>query len=212
MLQRAALVVLCLVALASTTAAADITPMAFTVERPAGSPVTVFASGAILPETPAAFEAFLTDNEVPAASLVVMNSPGGDIDAGLALGRAIRTHGLSTRIGRKDGPGSCNSACSLAFLGGVVRDVPAGSKYAVHQVRINCTIDDQPADAEKCVTSGADAFANGLSMGARLAIYIAEMGADLDLLTELVKAGPNEANFLDRTQLLRLGVITAPAR
>src|SRR6267142_1312410 len=52
-----------------------------------------------------------------------LNSPGGNLFAGMRLGRVIRKHGASTHIIDYGTllPGECYSACSLAFLGGVFR-------------------------------------------------------------------------------------------
>ena len=47
-------------------------------------------------------------------------SNGGDIDAGMALGRLLRRLGISTLVGRDD---QCLSACVFAFMGGERRRV-----------------------------------------------------------------------------------------
>jgi hypothetical protein len=57
------------------------------------------------------------------------DSPGGNIDAGMRLGRTIRSLGLSTMQIRAT---LCASACSLAFLGGVQRLAEPGS-IGVHK-------------------------------------------------------------------------------
>lgn len=57
------------------------------------------------------------------------NSPGGSSYQGVLMGDIIRNHGASTRVLRGDG---CASACSTAFLGGVMREVEPGAVYGVH--------------------------------------------------------------------------------
>ena len=49
-------------------------------------------------------------------TVVLMQSHGGDAEAGYCVGALIRAHGLNTQIS-----GSCNSSCSRMWLGGVSR-------------------------------------------------------------------------------------------
>lgn len=60
---------------------------------------------------------------------VWFNSPGGSSHQGVLMGEMIREHGASTRVLRGDG---CASACSTAFLGGVMRKVEPGAVYGIH--------------------------------------------------------------------------------
>jgi hypothetical protein len=55
-----------------------------------------------------------------AGNTVWLSSDGGDIDTGMALGRAWRQLGVFTLIGRDD---QCLSACVFAFMGGERRSV-----------------------------------------------------------------------------------------
>ena len=80
---------------------------------------------------------FLLKNNVPNWSLLFLNSPGGNLLAGMKLGKVIRKWELFTHIGKasKNGehfesdPGECYSACALAFLGGEYRFHKDGSEY-----------------------------------------------------------------------------------
>lgn len=56
-------------------------------------------------------------------------SPGGSSAAGMEMGRVIKRRGLATRVPRG---AVCFSACSMAFLGGVLRSVDPGGFYGVH--------------------------------------------------------------------------------
>ncbi len=55
-----------------------------------------------------------------AGNTVWLASTGGDIDAGMELGRRLRRLGIFTLIGEKD---QCLSACVFAFMGGERRSV-----------------------------------------------------------------------------------------
>ena len=60
-----------------------------------GSRDFIFAEGDFVADTADKFEQFLKDNPPKDAHpIVVLNSPGGLVSAGLALGRSIRKHGF----------------------------------------------------------------------------------------------------------------------
>ena len=63
-----------------------------------------------------------------ASNTVWLSSNGGDIDAGMALGRLLRKLGVSTVIGRDD---QCLSACVFAFMGGERRSV--AGRLGIHR-------------------------------------------------------------------------------
>ena len=69
---------------------------------------------------------------------VWLNSPGGNLFAGMELGRIIRKHGAGTHIidHRTVLPGQCYSACALAFLGGVSRFIDNAARYGVHRASL----------------------------------------------------------------------------
>ncbi|MEO8669208.1 MAG: hypothetical protein ABI399_11870 [Bauldia sp.] len=60
-------------------------------------------------------------------TVLELDSPGGNLGAGLQLGYAIRELGLATRV--PDGK-SCASACTYAFLGGLDRRV--AGPFGIH--------------------------------------------------------------------------------
>ena len=104
----------------------------------------VAAQGDITDETPTAFQNFIAENGTP--YLIVLNSPGGNLVAGIQLGQMIRDTGATTEIGetvpetdqglekwRKILPGICASACAYSFIGGVERFVDREGKLGVHQ-------------------------------------------------------------------------------
>ena len=98
-----------------------------------------------------------------------LNSAGGNLFAGMQLGRIIRRRGASTHIidARTLLPGECYSACSLAFLGGVYRFNDNGARYGVHSASLG------PAG------EGAD---RAPDLSAAVGSYVREMGVDVRLL------------------------------
>lgn len=64
--------------------------------------------------------------------LVVLDSPGGNANAGLSIGKAIRMHGWPTAV-----PFSCSSACALMWLGGTTRIMAPGAQIGFHAVSVD---------------------------------------------------------------------------
>ena len=95
----------------------------------------IFASGEIDASAGERLKSLITAKNIPLASRLYLNSPGGNLIGGIELGRTIRKHLLQTQVGQKDNgstrspaqltiptlPGECYSACALAFLGGEFR-------------------------------------------------------------------------------------------
>lgn len=64
-----------------------------------------------------------------AEGFVVLDSPGGDLQAGIEIGKAIRLRGLTTAV--LPG-GDCASACALAWLGGRDRLLDVSGRVGFH--------------------------------------------------------------------------------
>jgi hypothetical protein len=141
-------------------------PMRFVVVRsnaPGCEPTCpewISAEGKIEPGTPALFKRALKavgGRKLP----VVVDSPGGSVEAALALGRMIRRNKLDIAVGKtrftgcqpdvkgcreNNGKGAgyfgstyangatCNSACPLMFSGGIRRVVGEWAYLGVHQI------------------------------------------------------------------------------
>jgi hypothetical protein len=87
-----------------------------------GTAWDIFLDGSITDKTAAQLDRYLSSNNVPGESVLVLNSPGGSLIGGMELGRVIRKYRLTVYVGRqlkqgptKIGPGACYSACTLAF-------------------------------------------------------------------------------------------------
>lgn len=62
---------------------------------------------------------------------VIFNSAGGQLVYGYQLGYVIRGAGFNTTVARG---GECASACLVAFIGGVKREVTGNSTISFHQI------------------------------------------------------------------------------
>lgn len=123
-----------------------------------GSRDYIFADGFICTDTDQKFKQFLTAQPPKPDTTVVLNSGGGDLEAGMNIGALIRQQKLWTEVGSffpliipsspnikpqsvpylsepamPPFPGGCYSACNFAFMGGVRRTMNYGSNFGVHQ-------------------------------------------------------------------------------
>lgn len=96
----------------------------------------VYLYGNIDAGAPERFEALLRSGKVPRGSDVYLNASGGDLQAGMALGRLFRANMITTHLGvpRRTSrspaaprEASCLGPCTLAYLGGVYRWAPTGN-------------------------------------------------------------------------------------
>ena len=126
---------------AQTARAADNAgkPMTFEWGTVYGDTPAIFADGDFTVDTPDALRAFLKRSIYTPDTVIYLNSLGGDLGAGMEVGKVIREAHLNTGVARNTRdpaqantidldaysrvyPGYCVSACSLAFLGGVSRE------------------------------------------------------------------------------------------
>lgn len=153
----------------------------------------------------------------PAVSIVGLNSPGGDMDEGMEIGRFLREKKattiivdippqatadkfmdiLSTQAGEQQ-QGGCYSSCANAFMGGVKRIVPLGSKIGFHQFSY----------------SNKDLATDSVSMNAQIAssnlsLYLSMMGANPILFNLLSTTLPQDMFIPEHSDLLPLGITTS---
>jgi hypothetical protein len=172
-----------------------------------GNAWRIFASGNIEQQTPQELEKLIGDRKIPGNSLVFLDSLGGDLHAGMQLGRVIRQHRFRTYIGGlgeleefdpvigrlpRSKFGKCMSACALAFLGGEFRYLNGGL-YGVHQFRVT-----------KANTSSSDASQR---LSAEVLQYLREMEVDTELFDEMTKTNSDDMSYLSEDRSLALGVI-----
>jgi hypothetical protein len=81
-------------------------------------------------------QAMIQSRRIPPNSDIYLNSPGGDVAAGMALGRLFRAGNMTTHLGspRKTArqpivpkSSQCVNACVYAYAGGLFRWAPTGS-------------------------------------------------------------------------------------
>ena len=162
----------------------------------------IYLYGFIDAQAPRRIDALMKAGKIPPGSDVYLNSPGGDMEAGLALGRLIRSGSMVTHVGspRRSGhqpltPRSalCVNACAYAFFGGLYRWAPAGSD------RLGL----QPLNMANPKASVAER--TGPTVG-DMAAYLKDMGINPLLFAPSAAAPHDDALWLNADQMIATGL------
>jgi hypothetical protein len=182
----------------------------------------IFADGFFCPDTDKKFQQFLTQNPPKAPNtIVVLNSGGGNLAAGVRMGLIIRQQKMWTEVGSQlplmipqnenipaqtvpylselTSPpfaGECASACTFTFMGGVSRTIGYGSNYAVHQFESDTQTSNTDLQAATEVTS------------AQLVAYLNQMGISPNFMVDMVQKKGNDVTNLSMKELQQLNIVT----
>lgn len=174
----------------------------------------IAAEGEIEPDTTKKLQTFLRSWQVPLeGTWVTFNSPGGSLAGGLALGRFLRSHGISTRVGATGeeevegagrtfstlSAGICASACTLAFMGGVEREAIEDSRIGIHQFSVS----PRRLANEQATLSAAQELVSELST------YAAEMGVSPSVITAASRVHSSDILWLTPDQLESSNLVTS---
>lgn len=173
----------------------------------------IAASGSITADSARDFKNFAQGHDLAGAT-VVLDSDGGSVIGAISLGREIRRLALTTMVGRTVDLGSpsehateraalspqadCGSMCVFVLLGGVHRIVPPEARVLVHQIWLG----DRREDPTAASYSAEDLVLVQRDIG-RLAQYIADMGASIDLLDLALRIPPWEPMHMVTGEELR---------
>jgi ATP-dependent protease ClpP protease subunit len=129
-------------------------------------------------------------------AIVIFQSPGGNLTAGLEIGKIIRAKHYNTLVPSNS---LCASACALAWLGGVNRYMSREAKVGFHAAYI-----EQQGKAQESGMANAlvGAYVNSLGLPERAVIYITTASPDtMQWLspTDSVQFGIN-ASFLNERE------------
>ena len=97
-------------------------------------------------------------------ALVALDGPGGNLHAGLEIGRAIRMKGYVTLA-----PKSCASACALAWLGGQKRAMFPGARVGFHAAYTDESGTLVPTSSGNALVG---AYLNQLGLSSNAIIYV----------------------------------------
>lgn len=182
----------------------------------------ISAIGVIDETTPKKFERFYKKYSSYSTS-VHFHSPGGNLIAGMELGRLLRQYKVPVYINETKKletlrayddysdewrqttvKGICASACAYAFLGGISRSIDKDSKIGFHQFYNSA---DQ-GDFSKHIKIGNSQLSVDQVFSGLIAGYLAEMGVDSRVLTLASVAGNNQLLSLNDAELKVLNIVT----
>jgi len=156
----------------------------------------VYLYGVIDADAPQRIAALMKSWKIPNGSDIYLNASGGDLRAGMALGRLFRAGAMATHLGTPRQPlhapvkaktAICTDACVYAYLGGFYRWSPSGFDR----------MGFKPVDAKP----GAAAQAPD-----DIAAYLKEMGIKPEALPAPTSASREETLWLSADQMLQTGL------
>lgn len=156
----------------------DREPMRFEAIQTSLSMIYIQAIGTITKDTPDEFKKFLRTEEAQMSKNMFIHSPGGNLIAGLDLGKLIRQAKIDTYIGRSiplEGMMSaydyqsayCMSSCAYAFMGGITRHFNDNDIFGIHRFG---------------VSQGTISSDDAQVISSIVAKYVESMGVDVSVL------------------------------
>ena len=155
-----------------------------------------------------ALQAYIAKLPRKKVTVVYLNSLGGSLEEGMALGRLFHRARIRTAVVGKDVV--CRSACSTAFLGG--RDSETGEPWRVkgstarlgfHSFEIDW------GDKEYTAEDMSNAIARTQKITLTMADYMIEVGASLEFLRARLRAPVESMSYMSNEEALSLGIYIA---
>nr|WP_257167216.1 hypothetical protein [Bradyrhizobium sp. SRS-191] len=143
----------------------------------------------------------INESHLKTGDVVLLSSPGGNLEQGVLMGEIIRAHGLATAVGvvDKDGrirPGFCASACVFTFAGGQTRYGIDGSALGVHRFTSAAEGNDAVADTQRVT---------GAILG-----YVTRMGISSQVIETMSET--RDIRWLDPQEAEAMKLVTAPLK
>jgi hypothetical protein len=159
----------------------------------------LFVSGTIGPAAANWFRGRLDQANLAADDIVLLASPGGDLNQATIMGEIIRSRALATAVGSADAsgrvkPGYCASACVLVYAGGKTRFGVLGSALGVHRFVTTRPVEDPVAEAQRIA---------GAVLG-----YMTKMGVSSTIVEAMSET--RDIRWLSPKQALAMNLVTDP--
>jgi hypothetical protein len=161
--------------------------------------------GKVVPGDAAALKVYISRLPAKPVTAVYLDSPGGSLEEGMALGRYFHSAGIRTLV---SGPGAvCTSACSTAFLGG--RDGQTGKPWRAKGSNAHLGFHSFRFDWPERNYTASDmsrAIAKTQAMTLAMAEYLKEVDAGLEFLRARLRAPATGMHFMSNEEALSLGL------
>lgn len=130
-----------------------------------------------------------------ASFILNLDSPGGDVDDAVAIGRFAREKFFLTQA-----TGRCDSACVFILIGGTQRNMIAGTRLGLHRPRFA----DNDAYAKLPANEAKREYDRIVS---RLKAYFLSMGASEEAFRLLINTPSTAIRYVDRDKAEDLGLV-----
>jgi hypothetical protein len=134
--------------------------------------------------------------------VILMSSPGGDLEQAVIMGEVIRARGLATAVGTvnaagKVKPSRCASACVFVYAGGTTRFGIPTSLLGVHRFASKVAENDAVAETQR--TTG------------QILTYMTKMGVSSSSFVEAMSA-TGDIRWLDAQEARAMNLVTDPVQ
>jgi hypothetical protein len=129
-------------------------------------------------------------------STVILDSPGGNLSAGMILGREFRKRNIKTIVTNGT---MCASACAYAFMGGTERIIQLGAMYGLHRPYL--TLGEEIKNA-----SPLGLWNDGLMTAVTVINYLINMGMDKELA--VLHLVDEDMQYYRGTDLKKYNIVT----
>ena len=141
----------------------------------------------------------LDEARLAAGDVVLLSSPGGNLDQALIMGEIIRARGLATAVGTADRSGRitrsfCASACVLVYAGGAPRYGIEGSALGVHRFTSSVPGRDPIADAQR--------------ISGRILGYMSKMGVSSAVVEAM--SATRDIRWLEPAEAVKMNLVSEP--
>jgi hypothetical protein len=165
----------------------------------AGGRRALFVKGEIGPAAANWFREKLEEARLASGDVILLSSPGGNLNQATIIGEIIRARGLATAVGTADAsgrvkPAYCASACVLVFAGGKPRYGVLGSALGVHRFTTTKPVGDPVAETQRI---------SGAVLG-----YMTKMGVASSIVEAMSET--REIRWLAPKEALAMNLITDP--
>jgi hypothetical protein len=159
----------------------------------------IAVSGQIGPAAASWFRDRLDKAHLVAGDVVLLSSPGGDLNQALIMGEIIRARELVTAVGVLEAsghiqPSYCASACLFVYAGGKTRYGIEGSALGVHRFSTSSPSRDPVADTQRIA---------GVVLN-----YMTKMGIASSVVEAMAETG--EVRWLGAREAQTMQLVTDP--
>lgn len=143
---------------------------------------------------------FNNKDPFPAGLIVLLDSPGGDGENAMQIGRLLRDSHAHVFVTRR-----CESACVFILMGGVVRAATAGS-VGVHSGRLTMMTREGKVVEEIDASKNLGTSFQLTTFNTSVREYLREMGIAHGILDVMLAQPPDRLYYLTTTELDRYQV------